>query len=86
MRVFEEKIRQKISTEQLKDIGDIVVSIGAYSIVGFLGMFFMLNLLRGNILGNWWTVIMNVLGAGCLYYLSNDFLQFLIREIKHKQR
>ena len=82
--IYEEKLKQAFSTESVKDIRDIIVSIVAYAFFGFLGIFFVLNVLKGNVLGKWYEILMNFIGAGCGYYLLNDFLQFFIREIKRK--
>ena len=85
LRVFEESIKRNFDGETIKGLKSIVVSIGAYSVVTFLGMFFILNLLRGQILGSWWIILMNFVGAGCSYYVLIDFLQFVIESVKAKK-
>ena len=85
IRVFEESLKDKLNGETAKGIKAILNSIVAYSFVTFLAVFFILNMLRGSILGSWWMILMNLFGAGCAYYLLNDFLDFVIKSIKEKK-
>jgi hypothetical protein len=45
----------------------------------FLALFFFLNLLKGVIISLWWITILNLLGAGCLYYLFIDLSEYIAK-------
>jgi len=97
MRLFLNKVREKWSsfknkfftffkTETYTEIKDNIGFIIVYSIIVFLSMIFLLNLLRGNVLSSsTFILVLNFFGAGCSYYLLVDFLKFLKENFKREK-
>ena len=64
----------------------VVLFIFIHMFIVFFAMYFLINLLSGVIFSiliyDWYFNLMNLLGAGCLYYLLIDFIKFIQETFK----
>lgn len=69
---FKSKKETYFKGENWKVLKSNLLFIGLHSVIVWPAAFFFLNLLRGNVFVSWRIVLINIIGAGCTYYLFND--------------
>jgi len=83
---FKSNIVNFFKSESYIELKDNLGFLISYSIIVFLGTLFLLNVLRGILISTWLGTILNILGAGCIYYIILDFLRFLHDTFKKEEK
>jgi hypothetical protein len=76
-KVFKQKKEQYFKGENWKVLKENIWFIALHALIVWSAAFFFLNLLRGDVFVSWRIIIINIIGAGCVYYLFNDAVKFL---------